>query len=176
MLERARARDPLAPSASMNLGRLFLSDHRPDAAVPLLQAAVELNPHLALAHEQLGHAYLQLGRQDDALAAFRCVATLSGVHGSARLAYALGVTGRREEAQQIVRELLRSSGHRPPPSFGLAMAYVGLEDADAAFGWLDMAYAERNAFLHSIKTTPAFDRLRTDPRWGTLLHRVGLTP
>jgi TolB-like protein len=48
VLDRARTLDPLAPSASMNLGRLHLSARRPDAAVPLLVAAVELNPRLAL--------------------------------------------------------------------------------------------------------------------------------
>src|SRR5215207_5203422 len=163
VLERARTLDPLAPSASMNLGRLHLSAGRPGAAVPLLQAAVELNPHQALAHEQLGHAYLQLGNQGDALAAFRRVAAAGGARGSARLAYALAATGRRDEAWDILHELLRAPANRYLPSFGLAMAYAGLGDADAAFRWLGQAYAEGDAFLHTIKTTPAFDGLPTDP-------------
>jgi TolB-like protein/Tfp pilus assembly protein PilF len=176
VLERARTLDPLAPSASMNLGRLHLSARRPGAAVPLLQAAVELNPQLTLAHEQLGHAYLQLGEQEDALAAFRRAAAAGGARGAARLAYALAATGRRDEAWGIVHELLRAPAHRHLPSFGLAMAYAGLGDEDAAFRWLGQAYAERDAFLHSIKTMPAFDGLRLDGRWCRLLRRMGLPP
>jgi TolB-like protein/Flp pilus assembly protein TadD len=176
VLDRARTLDPLAPSANMNLGRLHLSARRPDAAVPLLLAAVELNPRLALAHEQLGDAYLQLGEQGEAVAAFRRAAAVSGVRGAARLACALAVTGRCEEARGMVRDLLELAPQRSLPSFGLAMAYAGLGDVDAAFQWLHQAYAERDAFLHTVKTTPVFDALRTDVRWKRLLRRMGLTP
>ena len=96
-----------------------------------------------------------------------------GVRGTARLAYALAATGHEGEARQTIDELLRLP-HEQPPSFEMAMAYVGLGDADAAFHWLDRAYAERDAFLHTIKTVPAFDSLHVDRRWGSLLQRIGL--
>jgi len=160
----------------MNLGRVHLAAGRPNAAVPLLLAAVELNPRLAFAHDQLGQAYLLAGKPGDALAAFRRAAAASGVRGSARLAYALAVTGHGDEARGIVSQLLELPSHQPRPSYGLAMAYAGLGDADAAFRWLDQAYAERDAFLHGIKTTPAFNGLHSAPRWRTLLRRIGLAP
>jgi serine/threonine-protein kinase len=175
VLERARALDPLAPSASMNLGRLHLSARRPDAAVPLLLAAIELNPRLALAHEQLGNAYLQIGAQGDAVAAFRHAAGISGVRGAARLAYALAVTCQCEEARTIVDELVALPLEQQP-SFGLAMAYAGFGDTDVAFRWLNRAYAERDAFLHTVKCTPAFESLHSDLRWKKLLRRMGLVP
>jgi tetratricopeptide (TPR) repeat protein len=176
ILEQARTVDPLAPSASMNLGRLHLCAGRPPMAVPLLEAAVELNPRLALAHEHLGHAYLRLDRRDDAVAAFQVVAALSGARGRTRLAYALAVTGRHNAAREIIDELVRSTEPDHMPSFGLAMAYAGLTDADTAFEWLERAYGERDAFLHTIKATVAFDVLRSFPRWAKLLRRMGLPP
>lgn len=176
VLERARALDPLSPATSMNLGRLHLSANRPTEAVRLLQAALELNPHLALAHEQLGNAHLQLREQELALAAFRRAATGSGPSGAARLAYALAVTGHQAEARQIVDELHQSPSHMHQSSFGLAMAHAGLGNADEAFRWLGKSYADRDAFLHTLKTTPAFDGLHDDPRWRTLLRRMGLSP
>ena len=175
VLDRARAVDPLAPSANMNLGRLHLSAGRPEAAVRLLESAVELNPRLALAHEHLGHAYLRLGRRDEALASFRLLAAIDGVRGATRLAYALGATGHERESRQIVRTVLESQNDRSM-SFGLAMAYTGLGDADTAFHWLERAYAERDAFLHTIKATVAFDSLHGHPRWAMLLRRMGLSP
>ena len=175
VLERARVLDPLAASASMNLGRVHLGAHRPDEAVPLLLAAVELSPRLALAREQLGDAYLQLGQPEQALMAFRQAATTSGVRGSARLAYALGATGHIEEARTIVDDILRSASRDQLPSFGLAIAYAGLGNTNAAFEWLEAAYVQRDAFLHSIKATAAFDGLQADPRWAPLLWRIGLS-
>ena len=93
VFENARASDPLAASLNMNLGRLHFNAHRPELAIPLLTTAIELSPQLALAHEQLGYAHLQVGAIEEALAAFRRVAELSGRRGSTRLAYALAVTG-----------------------------------------------------------------------------------
>jgi DNA-binding SARP family transcriptional activator len=174
VLEEARASDPLAASVNMNLGRLHLSAHRAERAVPLLQTAVELSPQLALAHEQLGHAYLELNAREKAIAAFRRTAELSGPRGASRLAYALAATGDRAAATKLVRELTE----RPDAlahAIGLAMAHTALGDHDDAFGWLDRAYAERDAFLHTVKVGAAFEPLQADPRWDSLLRRIGLS-
>jgi TolB-like protein/Tfp pilus assembly protein PilF len=175
VFERARTLDPLAPSASMNLGRLHLSAGRPEAAIPLLQYAVELNPRLALAREQLGHARLQIGEHHAALSDFRGAAAVSGQRGAACLAYALALTGHREEAREIVRRLVQLEPSETRPTLGLAMAYAGLGDVVAAFACLEQAYVERDRLLHTIKTAPGFDGLHLDSRWRDLLRRVGLT-
>jgi Tfp pilus assembly protein PilF len=173
VLERARANDPLAASVNMNLGRLHLSAHRAEQAVPLLQSAIELSSHLPLAHEQLGHAYLQLHDWDAALVAFRRVAELSGPRGATRLAYALAVTGDRTAARKIVHDV-SGRADAGAHSFGLAMAYAGLGDRNSAFESLDRAYAERDAFLHTIAVMPAFEPLHADIRWSALVARIGL--
>jgi len=173
VLEGAREVDPLAPSVNMNLGRLHLNAHRAERAIPLLLTAIELSPGLALAHEQLGHAYLGTGATADAIAAFRRVAELSGARGATRLAYALAVTGDQAAARSLVGEV-ENGAAASAQAFGLAMAYTGLGDRDAAFRWLDSAHAERDAFLHTIKAMPAFEPLHGDARWKALLARIGL--
>lgn len=173
VLESARASDPLAPSVTMNLGRLHLSAHRPERAVPLLQKAIELSPHLVLAHEQVGHAYLQLNAKTEALAAFRRVAELSGPRGTTRLAYALAATGEHAAARSLIAEIAA----RPDAAvhaFGLAMAYAGLRDNDSAFAWLDRAHAARDAFLHTALIMPAFEPLHSDARWKERMRGIGL--
>ena len=176
VLERAVALDPLYASVSMNLARLHVRAHRPDQAIPLLRTALELSPGLALAHEQLGHAYMQQGRQRAAIVAFQRAATLSGSRGSAQLAYALAAMGKRTEAEEILRQMLDPSQREFIPPVAVAMAYVGLGDADAAFRWLNRGFVEHAAFMDGLKATPAFDPLHRDARWAHLLRRMGLEP
>ena len=176
VLVRARALDPLYASANMNLARVYVSTHRPTAAIPLLRTAVELSPGVALAHEQLGHALLETGNASAALAAFRQAALLSGPRDSAQLAYALAMTNQRPEAERILRALIASARDRYLPPVGVAMAYVGLGDHDAAFRWLDRGYEGHAAFMDGIKVSPPFDPLHSDPRWETLLRRLRLVP
>jgi hypothetical protein len=93
---------PLAATVRMTLGRVHLARGEPVRAVVLLQSALELNPRLAYAHQQLGHAYRREGRGAEARAAFaRAAAAAGGAAGSAQLAYASGVTGDRTEAQAV---------------------------------------------------------------------------
>jgi TolB-like protein/Flp pilus assembly protein TadD len=172
VLDRALAADPLAAPVRMTLGRVHLARGEPARAVVLFQSALELNPRFAYAHQQLGHAYLRDGRGAEARAAFAQAAALGGASDSAQLAYAYGVTGHRTEALALVRALLLSAERRYLPPFGVAMAYAGLGDADAAFRWLDRAVEERAALMDGLAVAPGFASLHGDPRWSRLLRRV----
>lgn len=173
-LERALVDDPLAVAVRLTLGRAYVSKREPDRAIPILRAALELNPQLALAHQQLGYALLDKQRTTEAVASFERAAALSGVRDSAQLAYAYAVTGRRREATGIVESLIRSSSGRYVPPFGIAVAYAGLGDTDAAFHWLEQAITERAATMDTIAISIAFTSLHSDPRWAALLRRMGL--
>jgi len=56
----------------------------------------------------------------------------------------------------------------------MAMIYVGLEDWQRAFEWLDKALQVRAWEMPMLKASPMFDRLRSDPRYPALLAGVGL--
>jgi hypothetical protein len=49
---------------------------------------------------------------------------------------------------------------------------------DKAFEWLEKSYAERSQGLigNLIKVSPAYDPLRSDPRFADLLRRMNLQP
>ena len=76
----------------------------------------------------------------------------------------------------ILRQLLESSTRRYVPPFGVAMALTGTGDRDAAFRWLERGYEERAAYMDMLAVTPAFDPLRSDPRYERLLRRMRLKP
>jgi TolB-like protein/Flp pilus assembly protein TadD len=172
-LDVARAIDPLAPFVSAIMGRVFVNARRPDDAIRILRGALDLVPDLDVLHQQLGHAYLQRGMRDDAVAALRQAAALSGERDSAQLAYVLAVVGERDEAEAIVRGMIES-GQAGRQAFHVAMAHAGLGDADETFRWLEHGFVQRGSFMDGVKVTPAFEAFHADPRWNDLLGRMGL--
>ena len=174
-LQTARSIDPLSPHVANLLGRVYVNARRPDDAIRALQDALELNPHSDLAYQQLGHAYLQKGMNGAAIAGFRQAAAMSGARDAAQLAYALAVTGDRDEARRQLEALCDdASSPLERLSFHMAMAHAGLGDTDDAFRWLERGLRNRAAFMDGVRITPAFDVLHGDPRWQSLLRRMGL--
>jgi hypothetical protein len=57
-----------------------------------------------------------------------------------------------------------------------AVIYAALGDKDKAIEWLEKAYAEREYYLTYAKVDPAFDPVRSDPRFQDLLRRMNLQP
>jgi tetratricopeptide (TPR) repeat protein len=58
-------------------------------------------------------------------------------------------------------------------SWNIAQVYATLGEADEALGWLERAYEERDPLMIILKAHPAFDPLRSDPRFQDLLRRIG---
>jgi hypothetical protein len=56
----------------------------------------------------------------------------------------------------------------------VALLHASLGDNDAAFAWLERAYAERDWYLRFQKVAPYWDSLRSDPRFAPLLERLHL--
>ena len=60
-------------------------------------------------------------------------------------------------------------------SYYKASIYAGLGEKEQALEWLEKAYDERSDLLVYLKVDPIFDsRLRSEPRFGKLLQRMGL--
>ena len=64
--------------------------------------------------------------------------------------------------------------HRYVSPSDLAKIHLSLNEADAAFGLLERAYAERRGFLAYLRVEPLFDPIRADPRFKDLLDRMRL--
>jgi hypothetical protein len=55
----------------------------------------------------------------------------------------------------------------------IASLYSSLGETDEAFAWLEAGYRERDNLMIIVKESPAFDPLRSDPRFDGLLRRIG---
>ena len=128
------------------------------------------------AHDFLAGAYEQKGMHQEPIAEFQKAISLSGdsLHIKAELGHAYAVAGKEEEALKIMDELKGLSKETYISPYDVAMIYVGLDQNDQAFDWLQKAYEERSDWLRYLKVDPRIDPLRSDLRFLDLVRRVGL--
>jgi serine/threonine protein kinase/TolB-like protein/tetratricopeptide (TPR) repeat protein len=70
-------------------------------------------------------------------------------------------------------QLMEAGGNGTLPA-NVAVAYSLAGNRDKAFEFLEKAYADRDDELTAVIRFPAFDPLKSDPRWAALLHKLGL--
>jgi tetratricopeptide (TPR) repeat protein len=145
-----------------------------DEAIEQSKKTLEMDPHFAVGHYELGQALEQRQMHDEAIAEFQKAIDISGHSGvfDSSLAHAFAVSGRQEEAKKIAKDLESRNDQNPSAEANIALIQVGLGDQDQAMMWLEKAYMAR--FNPSILLRPAFDPLRSDPRFKNLLRRIGL--
>jgi eukaryotic-like serine/threonine-protein kinase len=177
-IERARDLDPLSLIIQANVGFDYYYARDYERAIEALQRAVQGEPNFWVFHSMLGQTYLAMGRMADATSQFERTKSLSPEipRGTAMLGFAYGKTGRQAEAQRLVDEMLSLSQKRYVSPALIAIVQIGLGNKDKAFDWLDKACTDRSDWMIFLSTDPLFDPLRTDPRFGNLLRRVGFLP
>jgi TolB-like protein/Tfp pilus assembly protein PilF len=174
--ERARRLDPVSPPAQMNLGVVLYFARRYDEAITQIGETLELEPDFGPAHIMLGRVYAAKGMADRAVEELERAQRLLGPRPDVITphAYVLAKAGRRREALARLDELRRISKPRDPAPIRIALVHIGLGDADRAFEWLQKAVDARDWQMALLKVEPAFDGLRSDPRFAALVERVGL--
>jgi len=91
------------------------------------------------------------------------------------LAIAYFHTGRANQAQQIVDSLqfLSKKSSVGSPAFHLAIIYIATSRKELALQWLEKAYTDHEVEMFWLKAEPLFTSLRDDPRFITILKKVG---
>jgi len=171
---RAIACDPLGLVLNMHMGWHHLYSQQYDAAVAQCQKTLELDPTFIQARIFLGEAYLFLGRFGEAIAQMEEAVRLSGRAPSylADLGHAYALAGRQADAVATVAELQTLSADRFVSPRGIADIYFGLGRLDEAFEWLDQAFVQRSGWLVHVRENPRYARVRSDPRYLDLVHRL----
>jgi tetratricopeptide (TPR) repeat protein len=116
---------------------------------------VEIAPYFTLGREILVHAYLALGRHEDALREGRRAVEVGGRRDRALNAYVHATQGRVAEARAILAELEAPDELPRAPSCQIAYAYVALGDMETAIRWIERAFEERDPHLNGLATIPA---------------------
>jgi tetratricopeptide (TPR) repeat protein len=126
----------------------------------------------------LGQTYIRIGKYDEVIRAWETAAQLLGHSPFALgcLGCAYAAVGRIGEAMRLLEELqdLARKTYVSPWSFGAI--YYGLREIDRAFDWFEKAVDERDGAMFHFHIDPAFDRLRSHPRYPALLRKMNLEP
>ena len=175
--ERACELDPLCLVVSTSAAwvRYLSGDY--EAALAHCRRTLDLDPQYVAAQRIMGAVYLQAGKVHDALSVLEAAylqATRDPVF-IASLVYARATTGDRAGAVDLLSELGRLERTRYLPRYHLALAHVGLGDADAAFGALEQAVVDCDPALANLAVEPRFESIRPDPRYARLMDLLGIS-
>ena len=169
----AQELDPLSLIISTNLGTFFLYARQYDKAIEAFQRTIDMDPNFSSVHVNLGMAYLQKSMYEEALAEFQKEVSQSGI-GITAIGITYAKMGRRDEAKQLLDDLVNRSKQEYVSPVGMARLYFALGENDQGFKWLDKAYEDLDSGLWNIKVNQLYDSVRSDPRFKAILKKMGL--
>ena len=173
--ERARQLDPLSLIIASDNGAILYFSRQYDRAIEKWRSVLEMDPEFSRAH-LIRAAYLEKGMFAEALADTNQDGPMvNSPWYWAYLTEIYGRSGRRAEAYHALDELLGLNRRRSIDAQVIAAAYARLGDKNQALAWLEKAYTQHSTELTSLKVSPVYDFLRSDPRFQDLLRRVGLS-
>jgi tetratricopeptide (TPR) repeat protein len=179
-INRALEMDRLSLPINRDVGLHHYYAARYDQAIEQYLHVLEMDPNYSSARRLLARAYLQIGRFDEAISQLQNVQTVEALSKTPSstikvlIGYAYAISGRKNDARQILNELNKSSGEQQTSPIMIAAIYGALDDKDQAFACLDRAYQERAGLLVYLKVLPELNSLRTDSRFHALEQRLRL--
>jgi tetratricopeptide (TPR) repeat protein len=173
-VRRALDLDPLSPIISTDLGQILFFANRNDEAIAQCQKAIGLNPQFSQAYWYLGQLYEEKGMYDQAFDALlkSTFASDSPQSGALRVAYR--ASGIKAFWQGRLAMLEQQSKQRYISPFTFAVSYARLGQKNKAIESLEKAFDERYPSMVFLQIEPAFDSLRTHPRFQDLMRQMKL--
>jgi adenylate cyclase len=179
-IEKAVELDPLSPAINTNHAQYYSNKRDYVKFLELMKKAVYLNPDLGILHLNLSAAYgfnkmfdeakheAEIGAKlvQDAIPRMRIGAE----------AYLAWIEGDRQTVARLLPEIKTRPEELAESTFGIAAYHFYLEENDKGFEWLEKAFSERDNSIWSIQLDPRLDKVRTDPRYLSVLERLGLRP
>jgi TolB-like protein/DNA-binding winged helix-turn-helix (wHTH) protein/Flp pilus assembly protein TadD len=166
------------PSSAMAESAAYYELRDYPSLIEASRRGVLSDPNDWFQHYYLGVGYEGVGRLLDAISEYQKAMEMSdGDEGpTVSLAHAYLAVGKRAEGENILRDLERESKSAHVSPYMIATIYAGLGQKDRAFELLEKAYLERALDLTwFLKADPRIDSLRSDPRFQSLLRRVGFS-
>ena len=161
------------------LGATYFWAGQHDKAIQHYLLALEMDKTHAQTLDLLADAYAATGRYADALRARRNYLRYEGAFEAAdalgtdatEAGYRRGMARLYRLYLQRLEEAVRKKDAFVSP-MEFALTYIALGEHDLAFAALDQAYHARAPWLSSLGADPAFDPIRSDPRFAQLVAKV----
>jgi Flp pilus assembly protein TadD len=168
--------DPLSPTAIAQVAVALYHNGRCNEARSQLQLIAGLRPRVRRAVAITALCFAEQRKWPEAIAAMRQGTETGGLHVRTMLGFVLARSGQRDEAREILAELLARQQREGNVASDVAVVYAGLGDLDRAFTWLNRALDEgslaSNSPLLREMMGPAFGELRRDPRFERVRSRL----
>ena len=135
-----------------------------------------MNANFWLIRVDLAETYAGLGRMEEALAEARVARSISNdsTWAIASEITQLAHSNQRAQARALLEQLLHRATERYVPPYDIAVASIGLDDAEGAILWLRRAYEARDpktAFL-GITANTTWRSIQGRPEFADLLTRM----
>ena len=175
-IKRALELEPLSIPMNANLAGAYMYSRQNDLALQQARRTFDLEPTHVTARVWLQDVYASQGMYGEAIAFCEDFLKSHPTDQSSLLyaGYSYAKTGRRAEAEAAIQKIRALEKTEPVEPYTYAVIYVALGDKDRALAELERDFAERGFYVAYLRVDPMFDPLRADPRFTSLLRRVGL--
>lgn len=176
-MRTAQKLEPTSPILNTDTALVLFYARRYDDALEECRRVLRVDASFGLAHRTLGAIYAAKGMYWEALTEFAAASKLLGTDPwiVAETGRSYAMLGNREQALLEFEELQELSKHRYVSPSAFALLSAALEDKrDESFQWLEKEY-DQHSNLAILTVHPGFDPIRHDPRFQSLLKRIGLS-
>ncbi len=173
--KRAAELAPLYGFASFVFGVTYYHAQQFDKAIAQMRKTLEIESGSALYHAVLAQAYAAAGQDQNAREECDVALALSRNDNSLVLHTVVGYAMLGDEkAHRLVEQVEKQWAPDGVSAFWIACVHACLDEKDAAFAWLEKAFQEHAAFVVWTKVFYPLARLRGDPRFDSLVKRIGV--
>lgn len=175
-IRRAVDLDPLSIPLNSYMAGVFYYSRNYERSLEHCRKALELDANDIELHVVLGLNYEQQSRFADSIKSFETARVLSGdapvILGALGAVYAKA--GARDKALALLAQLSEIAKENYVAPIAWAMLYIGLDQKDEAFEWIAKGCETHDTLVCYLAIGPTFDPLRSDPRFDTMLEKIGL--
>jgi TolB-like protein/DNA-binding winged helix-turn-helix (wHTH) protein len=173
-IERARRLDPVSLIVAADYAVFLHYARQYDRAIQQFRTVLEMEPAFPRA-QIVTAAYCEKGMYKEAFAQLEQWRTLDGSGWRwATLTYVYGRSGQMSAAQDALSHLERMNSETRLDPGPLMLAYVATGQREKALDQAERAYSEHSPVITSIGVDPAYDPLRSEPRFQALLKKLDL--
>lgn len=165
--------DPLAAIMHHQAGQTYQQSRRYDEAIHEFESAIALDPwFVGPSGNAMMWVYSRQGMLEPAAAMMQ--RSFSHSPEAGKLASAAAIAAANGDTRAFRMKQLESAAFYPRPSCFKALFHAALREDEQALQWLTKAYEQRNECIFYINVDPEWDHLRADPRFVSILRKVGL--
>jgi TolB-like protein/DNA-binding winged helix-turn-helix (wHTH) protein/Tfp pilus assembly protein PilF len=179
-VRHAQELDPRSPLIGQILGRFYYFDRQPENAIYEWEQTLKLDPDFYWSHLFLSFAYHDQGKHEKWYEHKRRALEISRTPHRRLDLFDRGAKEVGYEKLELMmlkfQEASALAGNTEWLSLSLAIQYAKRGDTERALFWLEKGLEQRPIDAIYLNVEPAYDVLRSDPRFQAVVERVGIPP